>query len=125
MTTNYAEQYRLTYGEQDEDDVLNDVSTSIVANSHQCTPASPVFALRHAVFAPATKRFVQVEFASIVNITADTGLEVSHPVTRNVDACRNTTNSDTRRDEDQPYLTGVRKHSQLSKDTRSVCQEML
>jgi hypothetical protein len=64
----------MTYRKHDEDNVPDDVATSLVANAHQCTPASPVFALCHAVFAPATECFVQVELSSIVDIAADPGL---------------------------------------------------
>ena len=111
MAFKYAGLDHMTYSKQDEDDILDDVSTSFVANAHQCTPTPPVFALCHAVFAPAAECFVQVELSSIVDIAADAGLQVSHPITRDVDACRNTANSNTCRNEDQPYLTRVREHS--------------
>lgn len=111
----------MTYGEQDEGDVFDDVSTSLVADAHQRAPTPPVLALRHAVLAPAAERFIQVEFPFFVDITADAGLQVSHPVTRNVDPCRNTTNSNTCRDKDEPYLAGIRENSQLSEDSRRVC----
>jgi len=116
---------RMTYREQDEDNVLNDVSTSVVANSHQCTPAPPVFALCHTVLAPATKCFVQVELSSIVYIAADACLQVSHPVARNIYTSSNATNGNASRNEDQPYLARVREHSQLSEQAGSISQEML
>jgi len=94
----------MTYGKHDEDDVLDDVSSSVVANAHQSTPAPPVFAFCHAVFTPATKRLVQVEFSSVVNIAADASLQVSHPITGDIDTGRNTTNCNACRNEDQPYL---------------------
>lgn len=125
MAVGYAGTDRTTYRKQDEDDVLNDVATSLVANAHQCTPAPPVFAFCHAVFAPATECFVQVELPSIVDIAADSGLQVSHPITRDVNACRNTANSNTCRNQDQPYLARVCQHSQLSEYTRSICQKVL
>jgi hypothetical protein len=115
----------MTYRKYDEDDILDDVSTCLVANAHQCTPTPPVFAFCHAVFAPATEGFVQVELSSIVDITADSSLQVSHPITRDVDTCRNTANGNACRDKDQPYLTRIREHFKLSKNTRSICQKML
>jgi hypothetical protein len=115
----------MTYRKYDEDDILDDVSTSLVANAHQCTPTPPVFTFCHAVFAPTTERFVQVEPSSIVDIAADSSLQISHPITRDVDACRNTANSNTCRDKDQPYLTRVREHFELSKNTGSICQKVL
>jgi hypothetical protein len=115
----------VTYRKQDEDNILDDVSTCLVANAHQFTPTPPVFAFCHAVFTPTAECFVQVKLPSIVDIAADSGLQVSHPITRNIDACRNTADSNTCRDKDQPYLARVREHSELSKNTRSVGQKVL
>ena len=125
MAFKYAGIDRITYRQQDEDNVLNDVAAGLVANAHQYTPTPPVFAFSHAVFAPAAERFVQVEFASIVYIAADSGLQITHPITRDVNACRNTANSNTCRKQDQPYLARVCQHSQLSEYTRSICQKVL
>jgi hypothetical protein len=125
MALKYAGIDLTTYRKQDEDNVFNDVATGLVANAHQCTPTPPVFAFCHAVFAPAAECFVQVEFASIVYIAADSSLQVAHPIARDVNACRNTANSNTCRNQDQPYLARVCQHSQLSEYTRSICQKVL
>jgi hypothetical protein len=115
---------RWTYREQDKHDILDDIPTSL-AQTHQRSPAPPILALCHAVLAPATESFIQVELSPVVDIAAYTSLQVSHPIAGNIDACGDASYSDACRNEDQPDMTGIRQNSELSKNTRSTREQVL
>ena len=63
---------------------------------------------------------VQVELASILNITADALLEVTQPVARDVDKGSYTAHCNSRRDQDPPDLARICEYSKLAKQTRRV-----
>jgi hypothetical protein len=113
-----------THREANEENILDNVAPNLIPDSHGRGPCPPIRTLRICVRLPTAERSIKIKRASILNITADSRLHVSQPITGHINACCNTSYRKSSGNQNPPDLARISSNLDLPEKTSAVGREL-